>query len=73
MKTVKGFCPKCGNPVALTEYGRYLSKELRRFDHVFEGWCPNCVERVVEHAVLGSPLESPKERKVSGAESKIAK
>jgi len=52
MKTVKGVCPKCGNPVALTEYGQYLSKELRRFDHVFEGWCPNCVERVVEHAAL---------------------
>jgi len=69
MKTVKGFCPKCGNPVALTEYGLYLSKELRRFDHVFEGWCPNCVERVVEHAMLNSP----EERKANGAASKIAK
>jgi len=69
MKTVKGVCPKCGNPVALTEYGRYLSKELRRFDHVFEGWCPNCVERVVEHAVL----KSTEKRKANGTASKIAK
>jgi len=69
METVKGLCPKCGNPVVLTEYGQYLSKELRRFDHVFEGWCPNCVERVVEHAVL----KSPERCKAKGAKSKIAK
>jgi predicted RNA-binding Zn-ribbon protein involved in translation (DUF1610 family) len=47
MEGKRGFCPKCGNPVVLTEYGRYLSKEFQRFEHVFEGWCPNCVERVV--------------------------
>jgi len=69
METVRGFCPKCGNPVVLTEYGNYLSKELRRFDHIFEGWCPNCVERVVEHAVL----KGSEERKARGAKSKIAK
>ena len=63
MEAVKGFCPKCGNPVVLTEYGLYLSKELRRFEHVFEGWCPNCVERVVERGVP----ESVK------AKSKVAK
>ena len=69
MKTVKGVCPKCGNPVALTEYGQYLSKELRRFDHVFEGWCPNCVELVVEHAML----KSIEKRKANRTASKIAK
>jgi hypothetical protein len=57
MEATKGFCPKCGNPVVLTEYGLYLSKELRRFEHVFEGWCPNCVERVVVHAVSKSDAE----------------
>lgn len=51
METVRGFCPKCGNPVVLTEYGKYLSKELKRFEHIYEGWCPNCVERVVKHGV----------------------
>ena len=57
MEAAKGFCPKCGNPVVLMEYGLYLSKELRRFEHVFEGWCPKCVERVVEHGVPKSSEE----------------
>ena len=52
METGKGICPKCGNTVTLTEFGRYLSKELSRFETFFEGWCPNCVERVVEHKAL---------------------
>ena len=69
METVRVFCPKCGNPVVLTEYGQYLSKELRGFEHIYEGWCPNCVERVVEHAVPKSPVEC----KAKGAKSKIAK
>jgi hypothetical protein len=69
METVRGVCPKCGNPVVLTEYGRYLSKELKGFEHVFEGWCPNCVERVVEHAVP----KSSEECTANEAKSRIAK
>jgi hypothetical protein len=69
METAKGFCPKCGNPVVLTEYGKYLSKELKRFEHVFEGWCPNCVERVVEHSVP----KSSKGCKANEAKLKAAK
>jgi len=66
METVRGVCPKCGNPVVLTEYGRYLSKELKKFEHIYEGWCPNCVERVVEHGM-------PKSSEGHKAKSKIAK
>jgi hypothetical protein len=69
MEAVKGFCPKCGNPVVLMEYGLYLSKELKRFEHVFEGWCPNCVERVVEHSVP----ESSEECAANEAKLKTAK
>ena len=57
MEAERGCCPKCGNPVALMEYGRYLSKELQRFEHVFEGWCPNCVERIVVRNVPGKPVK----------------
>ena len=70
METAKGFCPKCGNPVVLTEYGKYLSKELKRFEHIYEGWCPNCVERVVEHGV---PESSSKGCKANEAKLKAAK
>lgn len=69
METVKGLCPKCGKPVTLTEYGRYLSKELSGFEPIFEGWCPNCVERLVEHGTLSGPQEC----KANGAQFKIAK
>ena len=69
METVKGFCPKCGEPVILAKYGSYLSREFKLFEPIFEGWCPNCVERVVEHAVP----KSPEECKAKGAKSKIAK
>ncbi len=55
MNEIEVLCPKCGNPVVLTEYGRYLSKDMRSFEHIYEGWCPKCIERVVEHKnLLGS-------------------
>jgi endogenous inhibitor of DNA gyrase (YacG/DUF329 family) len=47
METIKVLCPKCGGPVVLAKYGLYLDKEFKRFTHIFEGWCPDCVERVV--------------------------
>jgi hypothetical protein len=47
MEAKRGLCPKCGKPVILTEFGLYLSKELSRFEPFFEGWCSDCVERVV--------------------------
>jgi len=62
MEKVKGFCPKCGNPVVLTEYGRYLSKEFKGFGHSYEGWCSNCSEHVVEH---GIPENSKKRQEKS--------
>ena len=55
MNKIEVFCPKCGNPVVLTEYGRYLSKDMRSFEHIYEGLCPKCIERVIEHKnLLGS-------------------
>ena len=66
MEKIEVLCPKCGNPVTLTEYGRYLSKDMRSFEHIYEGWCPKCVERVVEHKnLLGS-----REYRISVKESK---
>lgn len=56
MKKIEVICPKCGNKVALTNYGSYLSKEFMRFEHIYEGWCPSCVERVVEHRAPESSL-----------------
>jgi hypothetical protein len=47
METVKVLCHKCGGPVTLAKYGSYLGKEFKGFASMFEGWCPNCVERVV--------------------------
>jgi hypothetical protein len=69
MKTIQGVCPKCGNPVTLTEFGRYLSKELSRFEPFFEGWCPECVERVVERRALSGSGK----HKIGGRRSKNAK
>jgi endogenous inhibitor of DNA gyrase (YacG/DUF329 family) len=51
MQVLKGSCPKCGNPVVLTEYGRCLRKEFKGFGHSYEGWCSKCSEHVVEHSV----------------------
>ena len=66
MDKVEVLCPKCGNPVVLTEYARYLSKDMRSFEHIYEGCCPKCIERVVEHKnLLGS-----REYRVSVKESK---
>ena len=69
MEAVKGFCTKCGNAVVLTEYGLYLSKELKGFEHSYEGWCPKCAEHVVEHGVL----ESTERCRASEAKLKTAK
>jgi len=69
METRKGSCPKCGNPVVLTEYGRYLSKEFKGFGHSYEGWCSKCSEHVVEHGVP----ENSERRKANQAKLKIAK
>jgi endogenous inhibitor of DNA gyrase (YacG/DUF329 family) len=52
MNKIEVLCPKCGNPVVLTEYGRYLSKDMRSFEHIYEGCCPKCREPVVEHKNL---------------------
>jgi hypothetical protein len=67
MKNVKVICPKCGNSVTLTKYGSYLNKELRGFEPIYEGWCPNCVERLVEHKALSDY----KNYKSSGTRSKL--
>jgi transcription initiation factor IIE alpha subunit len=66
MNEIEVLCPRCGNPVVLTEYGRHLSKDMRSFEHIYEGWCPKCIERVVElKNLLGS-----REYRVSVKESK---
>jgi endogenous inhibitor of DNA gyrase (YacG/DUF329 family) len=57
MKKIDVLCPKCGSAVALMEYGYYVTKELSRFEHFYEGWCPRCVERVVQHAELSASQE----------------
>jgi len=57
MKKIEVLCPKCGSSVALMEYGHYVSKELRSFERIYEGWCPRCVERVVQHAELSGSQE----------------
>ena len=55
MNRIEVLCPKCYNPVVLTEYGRYLSKDMRSFEHIYEGWCPKCIEPVVGRKnLLGS-------------------
>jgi len=55
MIQIEVLCPMCGSPVVLTEYSRYLSKDMRSFEHVYEGCCPKCDECVVEHKnLLGS-------------------
>ena len=55
MNKIEVLCPKCGSPVVLMEYGRYLSKDMRSFEHFYEGWCPKCTERLVERKnLLGS-------------------
>ena len=69
METRKGHCPKCGNPVVLTEYGRYLSKEYKGFEHSYEGWCSKCSEHVVEHDV---PVKAER-RQANKAKLNIAK
>ena len=69
MDAVKGSCPKCGNPVVLTEYGRYLSKEFKGFGHSFEGWCSNCSEHVVERYAF----RNAERRKVNKGKLKISK
>jgi len=52
MNKIEVLCPKCGNPVVLTECGRYLSKDMRSFEHIYEGCCQKCMEPVVEHKNL---------------------
>ena len=69
MEAKRGSCPKCGKPVILTEFGLYLSKELSRFEPFFEGWCSDCVERVVEHRALSGSDKY----EIGGPRFKIAK
>ena len=57
MEKIEVPCPRCGSRVALTEYGRYLSREFKKFEHAYEGWCPFCSERIVEHVALSGSLE----------------
>jgi hypothetical protein len=52
MNNIEVLCPKCGNPLVLKEYGRYLSKDMRSFEHIYEGCCPKCMERLVERKNL---------------------
>jgi transcription initiation factor IIE alpha subunit len=66
MIKIEVLCPMCGIRVVLSEYGRYLSKDMRSFEHFYEGWCPKCAERLVAHKnLLGS-----REYRVSAKESK---
>lgn len=52
MMKIEVLCPRCGNTVVLTEYSRYLSKDMRSFEHVYEGCCPKCMEPIVEYKNL---------------------
>lgn len=52
MNKIEVLCPMCGSPVVLTEYSRYLSKDMRSFEHVYEGCCPKCMEPIVEYKNL---------------------
>jgi hypothetical protein len=57
MEKIEVLCPRCSSHVALTEYGHFLSREFKKFEHSYEGWCPFCVERIVEHVSLYGSLE----------------
>ena len=69
MKTRKGPCPICGNPVVLTEYGQYLGKKFKGFGHSYEGWCSKCSEHVVERDASWNA----ERRKVNKEKLKVAK
>jgi DNA-directed RNA polymerase subunit RPC12/RpoP len=57
MEKIEVLCPRCGSQVALMEYGRYPSREFKKFEHSYEDWCPFCGERIVEHVALSGSLE----------------
>ena len=57
MGKIEMLCPRCGSQVALAEYGRYLSREFKKFEHSYEGWYLFCGERIVEHVALSGSLE----------------
>jgi endogenous inhibitor of DNA gyrase (YacG/DUF329 family) len=57
MEKIEVLCPRCGSQVALTEYVRYLSREFKKFENAYEGWCPFCSERIDEHVALSGSLE----------------
>jgi hypothetical protein len=66
MNKIEVLCPRCSIPVVLSEYGRYLSKDMRSFEHIYEGCCLKCGEPIIEYKnLIGS-----REYRVSAYSSK---